>query len=785
MSLLTQRQENDALDVFIIFEAVGALVTSAAFGFLLWLSSRRRNQALKGDEASALKIVLPCWRPLYQFMMGVYFLMALGLGLTFVTPLDVVTQFLVLQFTSLVMLVLYSIVPMLLTQKSVSNVAFRRTALVIAPWFCLCTLMWGLSDMRNATQPMQIVFWVVSCIPALALSLGILCKLISSRIQMGSSSNRASVEYVLVYACFFLGINISCVDDLAAGNTHRIWVLASLLATFSILWNQLFPLALHRTLLADTKFWRGLGRHNRGGLGHEGKTGLSVHKPTMDLGLVEDGLQKVMMDIEDLSIDFAYLQLTALIGEGSSAKVYQGQHKQQQVAIKVFTPPEVTEEIIDEFVTESKLLASLQHENIVSFFGICIRPPQIAMVMELCVMGNLKTSLTTYPEKWRREWRVRACYDAARAVEHLHSVGYIHRDLKAENFFIAENRVVKLGDFGEATKQLHHRAAPRASALASGNATALHQQQQQTRMSIVGTVAYMAPELVAASKKYSESIDVYSLAITFWEIWTGLDPYAEMNTFQIYEAVTAGRRPELPADTPASFAQLVGSAWGQSHQDRPVAAQVVKQLASILLLEYKYQVPPPVVFGLDRSSVGTPSSAGSKLSEFVSRKFLSPLRYSDDTSSAATSADGTVSPGSSRLTRLMAGARSPGNILSSKYLSSSARASNDLDARGSASSIGSSSRRSNDNSSSGTSREPSSIFTRDDSLTAAPAAPSDSSAATATSATSAAAAGGDYIPGPADLATVVNPMLASGAGVGAGAVGPRAESPAVVVVSNS
>lgn len=674
---LSGEQEHDALDYFILFEAVGAFITSGVFAFMIWLSNRRRNLALKGDEVSALKIVLPCWRPLYIFLTVVYMLMALSLGLTFVVPLPVVSQFLVLQFTSLVMLALFSIVPLLLTQKSVSYVAFRRTAWFIGPWFVLCVLMWSLSDLRNATQPLQIVFWILSCVPSLVMSVGILFRCISSRIQMGSTSNRASVEYMLIYTVFFLGINIACVDSLASNNTHHIWELASLLASFSIIWNQLFPLALHRTLLADTKFWRGMGRHNRAGLAYmEGGKAAAVHKPTMDLGLVGDGLQKVLTDIEDITIDFAYIQLIRLIGEGASAKVYRGMHKQQSMAIKVFTPPEVTEELIDEFVAESKLLASLQHENIVSFHGICIRPPQIALVMELCVGGNLKTNLTEYPAEWRRDWRVRACYDAAKAVAHLHHMGYIHRDLKAENFFIGDDRKVKLGDFGEATKQLHHRAAQRPSALHGGGGGG----GSGARMSIVGTVAYMAPELVAATKKYSESIDVYSLGITMWEIWTGCDPYAGMSTFQIYEAVTAGRRPVFPDDTPPQFAAVVSTAWGQQHDQRPLAAELAPQLATILKDVFDYDVPRPVspMISADRGTASgtTPSS----VLQGLSRKLMSPLRASDDGGSSVSSTDGN-SPGS-RLSRMIM--RSPmgtaATMIANSLSSSQNRVPVDVDA---------------------------------------------------------------------------------------------------------
>lgn len=57
------------------------------------------------------------------------------------------------------------------------------------------------------------------------------------------------------------------------------------------------------------------------------------------------------------------------------------------------------------------------------------------------------------------------------------------------------------------------------------------------RMTILGTVAFMAPELVNNARTYTESIDIYALGVTFWEIWTNKDPYADLTTFQIYDKV--------------------------------------------------------------------------------------------------------------------------------------------------------------------------------------------------------------------------------------------------------
>jgi serine/threonine protein kinase len=67
------------------------------------------------------------------------------------------------------------------------------------------------------------------------------------------------------------------------------------------------------------------------------------------------------------------------------------------------------------------------------------------------------------------------------------------------------------------------------------------------RMTVLGTVAYMAPELVNAQPVYTEAIDVYAMGITFWEIWTGKDPFAKENTFSLYQLIAQGSRPEIPS----------------------------------------------------------------------------------------------------------------------------------------------------------------------------------------------------------------------------------------------
>jgi hypothetical protein len=111
-------------------------------------------------------------------------------------------------------------------------------------------------------------------------------------------------------------------------------------------------------------------------------------------------------------------------------------------------------------------------------------------------------------------------------------------------------------------------------------------EMESKRMSIKGTAPFLAPELVAADKSYSEKIDIYSLAVTFIEIWTGEDPWKDEKIFQIYQAVQSGKRPTIPHDMPASLKQIVKLCWHQTAAVRPSAEALTHLLQEMILTEY-------------------------------------------------------------------------------------------------------------------------------------------------------------------------------------------------------
>jgi len=98
-------------------------------------------------------------------------------------------------------------------------------------------------------------------------------------------------------------------------------------------------------------------------------------------------------------------------------------------------------------------------------------------------------------------------------------------------------------------------------------------------MSIVGTITNMAPEMINNASSYTEAVDIYSLGVTMWEIWTGAEPFSDKNQFQIYKLVgEEGRRPPLPDEMNGVYRSAIEKAWNQDPKRRVGATELLGML---------------------------------------------------------------------------------------------------------------------------------------------------------------------------------------------------------------
>lgn len=176
-----------------------------------------------------------------------------------------------------------------------------------------------------------------------------------------------------------------------------------------------FPVTIYQAVAADTHYWRGMGRklQARGSrtvaealwYGLMGVTGLglglrggkkgdpSLRRWAQRKPLVPDShqgpLQRLLESNRSHVIDFAFLNLGDLIDRGAMAAVFRGTFRGRPVAVKVFTPPEIHVEDLESTAAEAGVLANLNHPTVVHYYGVCVCPPDLSLVFELCERGSL------------------------------------------------------------------------------------------------------------------------------------------------------------------------------------------------------------------------------------------------------------------------------------------------------------------------------------------------------------------------------------------------------------
>jgi len=246
-----------------------------------------------------------------------------------------------------------------------------------------------------------------------------------------------------------------------------------------------------------------------------------------------------------------HYQITGKIGEGGMGVVYRAQdtHLNRPVAIKVL--PDVFEEDAERlgrFEREARLLATLNHPNIASIYGLEKLDGKSFLVLELVEGQTLEERLTKGPMPIAEALDI--CRQIAEGLEAAHDKGVIHRDLKPANVKLTADGKVKILDFGLA-KALHEQTdlvdftAPNADSMTASGV-------------ILGTVAYMSPEQ-AKGKSVDRRTDVWAFGCVLYECLTVRKPF-EGET--VTETVAAILRDEpdwnaLPASTPAKVADLL------------------------------------------------------------------------------------------------------------------------------------------------------------------------------------------------------------------------------------
>lgn len=211
-------------------------------------------------------------------------------------------------------------------------------------------------------------------------------------------------------------------------------------------------------------------------------------------------------------------EIRELLGEGGIGQVHAAYDTvlQREVAMKSLRPEMLSDtNFADRFRAEATSLARLNHPNITTLYSLIPDGKNLYMVMELVRGHTLDDILAkrNAPLDVRESLAIIA--QAADGLAYAHSMGVIHRDIKPSNLMVAENGVLKIMDFGIAR---------------------VRGSQRLTRSgSIVGTLAYMAPEQLRGEEG-DEACDLYSLAIVLYEMLTGAPPFSANSEYDLMQA---------------------------------------------------------------------------------------------------------------------------------------------------------------------------------------------------------------------------------------------------------
>lgn len=252
----------------------------------------------------------------------------------------------------------------------------------------------------------------------------------------------------------------------------------------------------------------------------------------------------------------------SLLAEGGMASVYLAHDNvlEREVAIKVIHSHLAKDKsFVDKFRREAKVAAKLSHPNLVNVFDQGSDGEVIYLVMEYVPGITLRDAMNDF-----------GALDANRALDIIepltqalaaaHAAGILHRDLKPENVFLSDGGKVKLGDFGLARAITQH---------------------TQTG-SVVGTVAYLSPELVLRGQADARS-DIYSLGVMIFEMLTGSQPYQGEQAVQIAYQHANDNIPapsSIKNDVPELLDEIVLWATARNPAHRPASAETLLPVIS-------------------------------------------------------------------------------------------------------------------------------------------------------------------------------------------------------------
>ena len=250
--------------------------------------------------------------------------------------------------------------------------------------------------------------------------------------------------------------------------------------------------------------------------------------------------------------------IEGLVGVGGMANVYRGTDLKtgNRIAVKVLKEEFLdNEELVRRFKNESKAISILSHPNIVKVYDVSVTDKLQYIVMEYVDGITLKEYLKQRGGALTWKEVVHFATQVLSALQHAHSKGIIHRDVKPQNIMLLADGSIKMMDFGIAR---FSRA-----------------QSQTVSDKAIGSVHYISPEQ-AKGERTDARTDIYSVGVMLYEMLSGRLPFDGDGAVSIaIMQISEKPKPlaEIAPNTPAGLRQITEKAMEKDPDKRYQSAQ--------------------------------------------------------------------------------------------------------------------------------------------------------------------------------------------------------------------
>lgn len=263
-----------------------------------------------------------------------------------------------------------------------------------------------------------------------------------------------------------------------------------------------------------------------------------------------------------------HFRIKRKLGQGGMGEVYLAKDATlgRLVALKLIKPQLLQKVGAQRFLNEARVTAQLSHPNIVVIHYLGQFSGQPYLALEYLEGETLRERMESEASAPARVMRAGAAI--ARALEHAHSKGVRHCDLKPSNIIVSQDGRLRILDFGLAELV---------------TASEADVPKDSSTEKLIGTPAYMSPEQWNR-KALTAAVDIWAMGVILYEMAAGKRPFHGKDEAALRERVTGSEvAPALEArELPAEIVELIAQCLAKDPARRPAAARAAETLESAL-----------------------------------------------------------------------------------------------------------------------------------------------------------------------------------------------------------